>query len=243
MPPWKNRIRFDHFWTNYQWLLKHLPTKPDRKWRVLEVGVGKYGWADIYSNFFDIVFMADIKDYSKDHPGALSFVADFNDPLPVREESIDMIVCHSTLEHVENYLTTLMGCDRALRVGGYIYITISPLYYSARGSHIAKLENWEHLDPKSDYYLLDNACEHRNSPIDHHLNKMTFSEFLRDVGKFPWSVIRSEVKINPNPIPNHVDTERYSEMDLRTREFLFLARKEWHCKWRNSSSEPNHNIL
>ncbi len=220
------------FWHTYQWLEKSLPAKPYRKWIVFEGGQGKFGWSDLYLHFFDKVYAGDIEDYSHYHPGVISIQSDFSRNIPLGDKSIDLVVSHSVLEHVENVLAVLSNFDRILKVGGYIFITAAPLYYSAEGSHInhpTKLKNWEHLNPKSDYYLIDNPLRGKTTSKGHELNKMTFSEFMGFVGKMPWSIIRSKLQIDPRPIPNYVNQEIWPEMDLRTRGFFLLAMKEFHC--------------
>ena len=217
----------------FHWLSKALPDGPRQDWTVLEAGHGRYGWAELYAQLFNKVYGADIEDYSEFHPGVTSIQADFCKGIPLPEKSVHLIVSHSVLEHVLDVPTALASLDRILVPGGFIFITISPLYYSAEGSHVnhpAQLCNWEHLDPGSRYYLLDNPLPDATT-LGHVLNKMTFSDFIGWVGRFPWSILSSYLMIDPRPIPPYVDRSKWSEMDLRTKGFFLLAKKEWHVDY------------
>ena len=75
--------------------------------------------------------------------------------------------------------------NRITRPGGYLFLSVSPLYYSGYGSHLRRdgkrLENWEHLDPNSRYYMVSNPLP--DAPTEgHFLNKMTFFHVLDDSG-------------------------------------------------------------
>lgn len=223
----------------FRWFLDASPVKPKRQWTVLEAGQGMYGWSELYQNFFDRVYGADLEDYSEYHPGVTSIQADFCQHIPLPDRSIDLVVSHSVLEHVADVPAALANFDRVLKVGGLVFITIYPLYYSPTGSHVRqpdRLSNWEHLDPASEYYLLDTPFPNR--PVGgHFLNKMTFADFVGWVGRFPWSIEKTRLTIDPSPIPAYVETERWSEMDLRARGFFLLARKLYHFDARGPSGD------
>ena len=67
--------------------------------------------------------------------------------LPFQDKSFDIVVCDETLEHVADPLTLLRECKRVLRTGGYLCMSIGPLYYSALGAHLYDYINfrWPHL--------------------------------------------------------------------------------------------------
>jgi SAM-dependent methyltransferase len=223
-----SRINFDY---GFDWLKNALPNPPRRNWITLEAGQGRYGFSSFYRQEFDTVYGADLEDYSAFNPGVIPLKADFCQGIPLPDQSIDLLVSHSVLEHVIDFRAALRNFDRVLKVGRYAFITISPLYYSARGSHVnpPRLTNWEHLDPSSPYYLVDNPRP--ASPYSGHtLNKMTFSDFIGAVGELPWSILSCKIKIDESEIPPHVDRECYSEVDLRMKGFYLLACKEWHCE-------------
>lgn len=224
--------KLHYFRHSFQWFLDNLPIDLQERWSVLEAGHGMLGWANLYKHFFARTYGIDIEDYSKYHPGVESITCDLTQHIPLPDQSVDLIVSHSVLEHVFGLPKALANLDRILKVGGYVYITIDPLYYSACGSHVnnpVRLAQWEHLDPASKYYLLDNPLLEANTQ-GHVLNKMTLSDFVGWVGRLPWSIIRLKTNIDPQPIPPYVDQDRWGDMNLRTRGFFMIAKKEWHCE-------------
>ncbi len=224
----RKRILFER---SFHWLRKKLPAPPDPDWTVAEAGQGRYGWSSFYREHFSKVYGIDIEDYSGGRPEVISIQADLAESIPLPDEAVDLVVSHSVLEHVKDVPASLANLDRILKTGGYVFVTISPLYYSARGSHVSvpvKLANWEHLDPASPYYMLTNPSpEGKRSGT--FLNQMTFSDFMGWVARQPWAVVASKLAIDDREIPSWVDRGRHSEMDLRTKGFFLLARKVWHC--------------
>lgn len=222
--------RRQNFETVLPWLRDSLPVAPSRDWVVLEAGHGPHGWSDLYAEHFETVYGADIEDYSSFHPGVISIQCDFTREIPLPEDSVDLLVCHSVLEHVADVRATIHNFDRVLRVGGFTFLTVNPLYYSAAGSHIyhpERLENWEHLDPASPHYLLENPLPDAVTK-GHTLNRLTWSTFLAAVGTVPWTIVRSRLQIDERSIPSYVDLRRWTETDLRISEFYMLAQKQWH---------------
>jgi SAM-dependent methyltransferase len=215
----------------FKYLLDVLPVVPGRRITVLEAGVGRYGWAHLFAKFFDTVYGLDVEDYSAYHPHVKFITADMTKEIPLEEQSVDLIVSYSVLEHVMDVPAALANFDRVLKHGGYLHLVVAEsLYYCPRGSHIFQprlLSNWEHLDPSSDYYLLDDPLP--GAPTQGHvLNKMTYADFLGWLGRFPWSIVRSKLGIDPRPIPGFVDQGKWSEMQLRATGFNLVAQKEWH---------------
>lgn len=222
-----------------QWLLESIPVSPQRSWSVLEAGQGKHGWSDLYRLFFDNVLGSDIEDYSAYHPGVKSLVCDFCDHIPLPDQRVNLLVSHSVLEHVFDVPAALYNFDRVLKVGGFAFITLKPLYYSAEGSHIrhpVRLSNWEHLSPRSEHYLVENPLPGATTK-GHSLNRMTFSDFLGWIGALPWSIVRSRLLLDRRPIPPSVDRSRYREIDIRTEGFFLLCKKEWHLD-RHRAADP-----
>lgn len=224
--------RIELFNHAYDWFVSNLPQKPKNSWTLLEAGQGKYGWSDLYRKSFARVIGVDIEDYSQYHPNVESLKHDLTQPLPLPEQSVDLVVSHSVLEHINEVPEVLANLDKVLRVGGYVFITISPLYYSAAGSHInnpVPLKSWEHLDPDSEYYLISNPLS-GSSTVGHDLNGMRFSDFMGWVGRYPWSIVRTKIAMDPRNIPEFVERDKWSETDLRLKGFFLLARKEFHCQ-------------
>lgn len=65
------------------------------------------------------------------------------------DTTIDCVFSWSVFEHVARPILPTMAAEvaRTLRPGGYAFIQIAPLYYSAHGSHLDMLvpEPWAHL--------------------------------------------------------------------------------------------------
>lgn len=219
------------FEATFDWLKESLPKPADPSWRVLDIGSGRHGWATLYRAHFSDVRALDLSDFSEWNPGVSQIVADVTKKIPLPDKSIHLVVSHSALEHVHDVGAALQNIDRVLKVTGYVFITVAPLYFSAEGSHIRhpeRLARWEHLRSESPWYLIDDPI-----PDDPnrggHLNKMTLSDVLREVGRLPWSITRTKTMIDSQPIPPGLREAGVSEMDLRCRGFFLLAQKVWHC--------------
>lgn len=72
------------------------------------------------------------------------------------DETIDCIFSWSVFEHVNQPLlpTAALEIAKTIRTGGYAFIQIAPLYYSAFGSHMDMLipQPWSHLATQLDLY-------------------------------------------------------------------------------------------
>jgi SAM-dependent methyltransferase len=241
LPEETNRRRLELFSHHFRWLLANLPIAPGREWTVIEFGHGQYGWSDLYAKFFPTVYGVDIEDYSRFHPGVRSIRADLTKEIPLPSQLAELVVSHSVMEHVRDIPAVLSNMDRLVKLGAFVYVTVSPLYYSAAGSHVdhpRPLTNWEHLDWRSPYYLLDNPLPH-DTLAGHDLNKMTLGDFLGWVGRLPWSILNMYRMVDPQPIAPHVDRSKWPETDLRTSGFSLLAKKEWHTPGRvHASVDP-----
>lgn len=216
---------------SFRWMVTQMGRTPDPRWSVLEAGHGSSGYARFYAQIFDHVTGVDVKDYALFHPRVNSIVADLTEYVPLMSDSIDLIVSHSVLEHVSDVTAALKNLDRLLRVGGYVYLTVFGLYFSAKGGHVrtaeASYENWEHLDPASEHYLsrLSPNSKHAKAA---HLNQYRFSDFMAAFARFPWEIERVSRSYDERVIPAWVDTNQIDEIDLRTRGFRMVARKVRH---------------
>lgn len=212
----------------FDWLSQKLAFAPDPSWTVLEVGYGKRGWAPFYKQYFDCVYGVDIEDFSSYNPGVNTIIADITKERPLPPNSIDLVVSHSVFEHLSDVEAALANINKVLKVRGHVLITISPLYYSASGSHVnspSKLTNWEHLDPDSDHFMIDNPLKD-SSTSGHLLNKLTYCEFLGHVGKQPWSIINCLPSFDMRTLPSFLSGSNYRELDLRLYGFMFVGRKD-----------------
>lgn len=196
-------------------------------WSVAEFGVGKRGFARHYAERFADVVGIDIEDYSHLHPGVRFCLSD-GDRVSLPDRSMDLVVSHSVLEHVRDLGRSLSEINRITKAGGYLFLTVSPLYFSGYGSHLnidgRRLDGWQHLDPESPHYLTDNPMPNARTQ-GHHLNKLTSSAFLSQVGRQPWTILRYDLDIDLRPLPAYVDVAVAPILDLRLKGFRFVGQK------------------
>jgi SAM-dependent methyltransferase len=218
---------FDH---TFAWLKQALPVPVDPAWRLLEVGAGLRGFASLYAEHVEHVIGLDLVDYSTRNPGIEYVTADLTGEVPIASQSIDIAVSHSVLEHVDGLVAAIANIDRVVKVGGFVYLTVAPLYYSAQGAHMRAMdvEQWEHLNPSEAFHLTDNPLpDHPDG--GHFLNKMQWSDVLAAVGGMPWEIVTTKVMIDDQPIPDWLtELDEYAEMQIRCRGFFLLARKLRH---------------
>lgn len=195
---------------------------------VLEFGIGRRGFGEYYLDKFKTVIGADVVDYSGEYNG-VDFVLCGDGKIPVPDGSVDLLASHSVLEHVLDLDSAFSEFNRIVRVGGTLFLTVDPLYYSSFGSHRyvngKRLQDWQHLDRRSRHYL-------RTDPVPsepgrgHDLNKLTSSMFLSRVGKMPWVIDSYRVSYETKPVPAYVDAGECSEFDLRAKAFVFVGTKQ-----------------
>jgi ubiquinone/menaquinone biosynthesis C-methylase UbiE len=192
---------------------------------LLEFGVGKRGFAEFYAQRCKAVTALDVIDYSAQHAGKPYTFLHYNgNKIPLPDASVRIVTSHSVLEHVADLPASMSEIDRVLRVGGYAFLTISPLYYSSWGSHIyvdgVRLDDWSHLDPASAHYLTREATRGR-----HFLNWITMSDFLSAVAMQPWDIVRMKRTYEHKTPPSGLNTGAASALDIISRGFQFLGRK------------------
>ena len=197
--------------------------KFDKDWTLCEFGIGKKGFASFYMEKVKKAYGVDLVDYSSYHP-EVEFVVSDGKHIPLPDESIDIVVSHSVLEHVEDIYSSISEINRILKVGGLAFLSVAPLYFSAEGSHVdfpIKLDNWEHLDPGSDYYMLEETWGERGD----FLNKLTTKMFLSAVGAVPWNICRLDYYHDHKKAPDIIHNSDIPKQDIYIREFRFIGRK------------------
>ena len=94
---------------------------------ILDVPCGK-GWvADLLADI-KAIDGADASDLASNKYKEF-FQIDFNDPLPLADESYDAVVSCEGLEHMGNPLLFLKECHRVLRAGGQLIVTTPNIWY------------------------------------------------------------------------------------------------------------------
>jgi SAM-dependent methyltransferase len=226
-PPHRLQAYFTDF---YDFFTRYVECDPSQL-TLLDFGCGRDGYVSLYSEYFDRCLGLDILDYASCYNEKIEFIQSNGRDIPLADRSVDVVVAHSVLEHVEDIEFTLSEVNRVLIEGGYAYLTVSPLYYSQGGGHLRlsreaeRLSDWEHLDPDSSHYLgIDDAHVFINR--HHRLNKLTTAKFLGAVGKQTWDIVTYKIAARANkPLPQFLRATNLSRLDLYTKEFRLIARK------------------
>lgn len=172
-------------------------------------------------------------------------------PLAAQCGGMDAIVSWSTFEHVQRdqILPILQDLYACLRPGGYFFLQIEPLYYSAFGSHLGRYDPlpWHHLLVSDDeLWKVIQACDAPLNPDEvdfgfadfgpdgykrfvfkeyQELNRMTADELIDWVQQAGFRVARQEVRhYEPAPVPE-VLLSRYSRELLTNNEIFLLLTK------------------
>jgi 2-polyprenyl-3-methyl-5-hydroxy-6-metoxy-1,4-benzoquinol methylase len=92
---------------------------------VLDFGAGQAEFAArlVATGAFQRVYAADLVGYGDCPPEVEWVQADLNGPLPLPQESIDLIVALEIVEHLENIRATCREWARLLRPGGQVVLT------------------------------------------------------------------------------------------------------------------------
>ena len=195
----------------------------------LEFGSGRFGYVDFYKQHFKKSFALDIYDFAEYYDDVDYLLSEDQLTIPLPDSCVDLVASHSVLEHVMDIDTTIAEIDRVLRVGGLALLTVSPLYWSYCGGHLytkdrKRLENWEHLDPDSEYFMEGRDTIEIN--MGGFLNRLTMSQLLAAVGKVPWHIEKLEVKGNvQKKLPDFLKRYDRPLTDFHTKEFKLLIRK------------------
>ena len=114
---------------------------------VLDAGCGSGGIAVSFAEECDRAVGLDIKNKFGDAGARLarekgvdnaSFVQGDGTCLPFDDESFDLVLSHSVIEHVHSAESYLAECRRVLRPGGVLFLQTPP-YRSFAGAHLSRL--------------------------------------------------------------------------------------------------------
>ncbi len=164
----------------------------------------------------------------------------------------DLIYSWSVFEHVDQqHLAHVLATVRnALRPGGIFFMQISPLYYSAFGSHLEPWvpEPWAHLLMQNDtfkgrYYQApdvsaktreawavymnnSSSIEERNGGWETYetLNKVTAAHLERLAGEAGLKIVRDYRTTNDHPIPPAL-ADIYNRDVLLTEQIVWLLQR------------------
>lgn len=98
---------------------------------ILDIGGGErfQKWLAPYKNLFE---KCDYKTMDYDSSTGADVVGDIH-AIPLKDATIDGIICHSVLEHIENPWKAMSEMTRVLRPGGKLFLYVPSIYpYHAR---------------------------------------------------------------------------------------------------------------
>ncbi len=150
--------------------------------------------------------------------------------------SFDLIYSWSAFEHVAQPLISkvLQQLKTMLRPGGYLFIQIAPLYYSAEGSHLYHKikEPWGHLLNQGDIYFdkLSKACVDKDE-VDalwstyQTLNRLTVPELKERLSDHNFKIVREYTTKDPSDRSVPAGLSRIFDKEiLRVNQVVLLCR-------------------
>ncbi len=114
-----------------------------REKSILDVGGGKRftKWLSVYKDLF---VGSDYKTMDFDSSTGADIVGDIH-KIPLKNESIDAVICSSVLEHVKNPVIAVNEIYRILKPGGKMFVHVPSTYpYHARKNHY--FDYWRFFD-------------------------------------------------------------------------------------------------
>jgi SAM-dependent methyltransferase len=116
--------------------LQHHDTGHLAEARTLDLGCGHGGYARTLARSVRSMVGLDFRapELEPQDPAHLSFVRSDALQTPFRDESFDLVICSSLIEHVSRPADLLSEIARVLAPGGRCYLSFPP-YYSLRGGH------------------------------------------------------------------------------------------------------------
>lgn len=154
------------------------------------------------------------------------------------DEKFDLIYSWSVFEHISQDLfdRVLDQIKLKLTPNGYFFLQISPLYYSAEGSHLYHRipEPWGHLlNQESIYYRkLSDSCQSKKEVAAlwgcyQTLNKLTAADLVQRLRRQGFRIVR-EYKTKDDHQPNAELESIILPEVLRTNQVVILAQHAIH---------------
>jgi len=119
---------------------------------VLDVGGGDRftKWLREYKDFFR---NCDYKTMDYDSSTGADIVGDIHS-IPLKDESVDGIICNAVLEHVNDPIRAVQEMHRVMKRGGKIFIYVPSIYpYHARKGHYPDM--WRFFDDSINFLCKD----------------------------------------------------------------------------------------
>lgn len=147
-------------------------------------------------------------------------------------EKFDFIYNWSVMEHVSQPLlpSVLAGFHEILKPGGFLFIQIGPLYYSAYGHHLRGFipEPWVHLTTQHNL-LKDRVMKleptGRIWGVYSTLNRLCAPELLALVSEAGFELLREYYSQDKEDIPRSIQAV-YNPETIKTQQVIGLWRKK-----------------
>ncbi|MGY6214836.1 class I SAM-dependent methyltransferase [Methylolobus aquaticus] len=201
-----------------------------------QLGCRRVVGTDIGAEFRDCRRRASSYLGMSDLPENLVFRRTSPGRLDSRDDRFDLIYSWSVLEHVDQRFLegTIEALRTALKAGGYLFVQIAPLYYSAEGAHLSHKipEPWGHLTNQSNIYRMK---LHRSCPTPDEfkrlwstfntLNRITADQLESLLAEGGFRILRrytTQCAAEPPAALLAV----YREVVLRTEQIVLLAQRD-----------------
>jgi len=199
-----------------------------RNHRVLDLGCGFGGYSIVLKETGAQVISADLSP--SDSAGELEMFCADAQCLPLADKSVDLIICASLIEHVQNPAQLLREIYRVLRVDGWVYLSFPPFYTPIGGHQFSpfhllgertaiKMQRGKAVF-KNKEWLQERYPEAPNS----------FAQAFGDWGLYPLTISKVEKLLHEIPFQIFERSTRWLPIDFSgipiLREFL-----TWHVQF------------
>lgn len=148
-----------------------------------------------------------------------------NNKLPLQDRSLDVIISHEVLEHVDDLEAAFAEMRRTLKPDGIAYLYVHHFTSLSGGHHIA----WKHPDtaPSRKVAPWDQLRARRHTEIPSWLNRARAADYRRllerefRIQEWRWLPKEGEALLTPDIRAELAD---YSEQELLHKGFIVIAR-------------------
>ena len=115
----------------YHWIIRHLSRESLFDKILVDLGSGVWNSLIVYySDRVRHAYLIDLLNVARPVDGATVLRSDLEETLPLPDESVDLVVSRSVLEHLssEGRLLQMREIERVLRPGGKAFLTVSYLF-------------------------------------------------------------------------------------------------------------------
>jgi len=149
----------------------------------------------------------------------------FNNHLPATDQSLDAVVSHEVLEHVDDLPAAFSEMRRALKPTGLAYLYVHHFTSLSGGHHIA----WKHPDssPSRKVAPWDHLRARRHVHIPSWLNRVRAADYRRmlesefEIIEWRWLPEEGRALLTPEI---RAELSQFSEQELLHKGFIAIAR-------------------